>query len=88
MKGSEQRRGAVWTKFDRIPLAIGCGGGVVKVGAEGHPLHLTDAEINGMSKKGQQQAQAPTAVEQWRQVGRLAGTRVLCSPAYPPPSQA
>ncbi|MBQ1471683.1 MAG: hypothetical protein IIZ34_04920 [Eubacterium sp.] len=25
-------------------------------------------------KKGQQQVQAPTAVEQWRQVGRLSGT--------------
>lgn len=47
----------------------------MKVGAEG-PSSPFDGRRNNvkMSKKGQQQVQAPTAVEQWRQVGRLSGT--------------
>lgn len=40
MKGSEMRRGAVWTKFDRIPLAIGCGGRGGEGGGRGAILSI------------------------------------------------
>lgn len=53
---------------------------MVKVEAERSSSPFDRQKINRTSQKGQQWAQAPTAVEQWRQVGRLAGTRVQCSP--------